>query len=112
VGYLFQKILVNRRRRTGKRANDVLYVADTADIFGDRLDGLREEWLNTVGPQIHPKHIRKFRGEAAGLVAPRDAHIEASRITDSIGRVRSPDLLAQTIRSLVEQVFPAGSFES
>jgi hypothetical protein len=105
VTYLFQKILVNPRRIGGKDANDVLYIADTVDVFGDQLDALRNEWVTAIRDAIHPKHVSTFREVASALYVVKDVHRRAARIADSIERARSPDQLAEIIRVLVATVF-------
>lgn len=103
--YLFQKIMVNGRRLPSKAANDIVYISDTTDIFGDRRDALRDEWINTVSVQIHPKHIVTFRKAAEGLVVVKDVHRRATAITQSVGRPRTPAQLADIVRLLVGTVF-------
>lgn len=74
VTYLFQKLLVNGRRASKeKAAGDLLYVADTADLFGDRFPELAGEWKDAIEPLVHTKHVTQFRKAAKALSSPGGA---------------------------------------
>jgi hypothetical protein len=55
VGFLAQKLLIHRQRSTDDQAKDILYIHDTLQVFGARLDDLRTEWTNRVRPGLHRK---------------------------------------------------------
>lgn len=105
VAYLFQKVLVSPRRSSrDKAAADLLYVADTADLFGDHLGELAAEW-SEVARQLHPKHVATFRKVAKVLSSPSDLHRQAAEIAVAIGRPRPPDALAQVVEQIMRAVF-------
>lgn len=60
VCFLAQKLLIHGRRETDKKAQDVLYVHDTLQLFGRRLDALRTEWLERVSPELHGRTTRQI----------------------------------------------------
>lgn len=55
VGFLAQKLLIHRRRSAEDQAKDILYIHDTLQVFGMRLEDLRQEWTERILPRLHPK---------------------------------------------------------
>lgn len=55
VGFLAQKMLIHQKRSAEDQAKDILYVHDTLQVFGARLDDLRDEWTGRVRPGLHSK---------------------------------------------------------
>lgn len=109
VAYLFQKLLVNARRADrDKAAGDILYVSDTADLFGDHFPDLSREWKDGLEPQLHSKHISMFRKAAKALASPGEVHRRAAEIAATIGRPRSAEVLAQTVEIVLGSVFSGG----
>ncbi len=43
VTFMVQKLLIHRRRRPEDRAKDILYIHDTLQLFGARLDELKND---------------------------------------------------------------------
>jgi hypothetical protein len=105
VTYLFQKILVNSRRSPPKDGGDLVYVADTLDVFGDHLDDLASEWASVL-PLLHTKHVQAFREAGAALTKPGDVHRRAERAAAAIGRPRPAADLAALVQFLLARVFP------
>jgi len=60
VSFIAQKLLIHGRREPGKKAQDVLYVHDTLELFGRSLDALRGEWLERVSPGLHRRTAREI----------------------------------------------------
>jgi hypothetical protein len=60
TSFIVQKLLIRHERRADKRAQDVLYIHDTLELFGDALPMLRELWINAVQPALTPKLVRKL----------------------------------------------------
>ena len=52
VSYIAQKLLVLKDRKREDRAKDVLYVHDTLELYGARLDLLNQTWRESVRPRI------------------------------------------------------------
>lgn len=55
VSYMAQKLLIHPERRGIKKAQDILYLNDTLELFGARMDALRECWLAEVRPTLTGK---------------------------------------------------------
>lgn len=106
VTYLFQKVLVSAGRQRPKDANDLLYLADTLDVFGDHLDELAAEWRAIVAAEaIRPTHVKRFQAAARGLSKVGDAHRRAARVAAAIGRARAPEELAAIVDLVASQLF-------
>jgi hypothetical protein len=55
VSFIVQKLLIHKHRNAAKRAQDVLYIHDTLDLFGQSLDQLRTVWEVEIRPTMSPK---------------------------------------------------------
>jgi hypothetical protein len=55
VSFIAQKLLIQRRRKPEKQAQDALYVHDTLQLFGAELTGLKMVWLEQVRPTLPAK---------------------------------------------------------
>lgn len=55
VSFIVQKLLIHKHRDADKRAQDVLYIHDTLELFGASLDQLRTVWEGEVRSKMLPK---------------------------------------------------------
>jgi hypothetical protein len=102
--FLAQKILIHSKRNREDRARDVLYVHDTLEVFGGRLDQLRAEWQTRVAPRLHRNHaqaVRKAPDRLFGEItdAIRNASIAAA------GRDLTPESVRETCRFGLQHLF-------
>jgi hypothetical protein len=51
--FLAQKLLIHTRRTGEKRAKDILYIHDTLEVFGSRLEELHDQWRTKIAPRLH-----------------------------------------------------------
>lgn len=93
MGFLAQKLLIHRKRSADDRAKDILYIHDTLQVFGARLDDLRIEWTDRVRPNLLRKAAKEIETasdwlfgevtdlirEAAGIAADRRLSPEGVR---------------------------------
>ena len=93
MGFLAQKLLIHRKRSADDQAKDILYIHDTLQVFGARLDDLRIEWTDRVRPSLHRKAVKEIETasdwlfgemtdvirEAAGIAADRRLSPEGVR---------------------------------
>lgn len=93
MGFLAQKLLIHRRRSADDQAKDILYIHDTLQVFGARLDDLRIEWIDRVRPSLHRNAVKEIDTasdwlfgettdvirEAAGIAADRRLRPEGVR---------------------------------
>ncbi len=59
VCFLAQKVLIHRTRQREDRAKDILYMHDTLEVFGARLQQMRRVWRNVVAPKLHARVANK-----------------------------------------------------
>jgi hypothetical protein len=58
VSFVVQKVLIQKEREREKRAKDILYMHDTLEVFGGRLDELRELWQGSVSLELQPRQAK------------------------------------------------------
>jgi hypothetical protein len=67
ASFIAHKVLIHNKRMRAKFAKDILYIHDTLEVFGARLEELNHEWRTEVKPRIHPKSVRKIQRAATDL---------------------------------------------
>jgi hypothetical protein len=81
VSYIVQKLLIHSERPPHKKAQDILYIHDTLELFGGSLDELRRLWLEEVRPAMPSKTARRAEARARELFSEvTDTIREAARI--------------------------------
>lgn len=104
ASFLAHKILIHNKRAGSKFAKDVLYIHDTLEIFGARLDDLNREWGTEVKPQIHPNAARKIQRGANDLFGDvNDAIRDASQMTGA--RKLSPEAVRERCNFGLARIF-------
>jgi hypothetical protein len=59
VSFIAQKLLIQELRTPAKQAQDALYVYDTLELFGSKLQRLRSIWRDDVRPSLGRKTAKK-----------------------------------------------------
>ena len=59
VSFIVQKLLIHDKRKSGKKAQDVLYIHDTLELFGGSLDELRALWVDQIRPSMAARTARQ-----------------------------------------------------
>lgn len=104
VRFLAQKLLIHSRRSPSDRAKDILHIQDTLEVFGARLDDLREAWATRVAPQLHQRDAAKIRQAPEVLFGDVSDEIRlATRM--AAGRILTPEALRDTCQFALQQVF-------
>jgi hypothetical protein len=67
ASFIVQKLLIHKQRHAAKRAQDVLYIHDTLELFGASLDELQIVWTNEIRPKMSPKKAKEAVGTASDL---------------------------------------------
>jgi hypothetical protein len=81
MSFVAQKLLIHSARPPGKRAQDVLYIHDTLELFGGSLDELRGLWVDRIRPGLPERSARRVEASARELFAQvTDTIREAARI--------------------------------
>ena len=79
--FLVQKLLIHSDRPHHKKAQDVLYIHDTLELFGASLDEMQRLWIDAVRPTMPAKTARRVEVIARDLFAQvTDTIREAARI--------------------------------
>jgi hypothetical protein len=92
VSFIVQKLLIHEKRLPNKRAQDLLYIHDTLELFGGALEDLRTVWRDQVRPSMSDKTANRAETQARALFASvTDAIREAARIAEA--RHLSPENL-------------------
>ena len=55
---MVQKFLIHGRRDANKKAQDVLYIHDTLELFGGSLEQLRTVWKDEVRPNMSARTVK------------------------------------------------------
>jgi hypothetical protein len=63
VCFMAQKLLIRKERADDKRAQDLLYIHDTLEMFAAKLDVLRTEWLSDLSPSLAPNERARIQRE-------------------------------------------------
>jgi hypothetical protein len=81
TSFIFQKLLIHSGRRADKKAQDVLYIHDTFELFGGSLGELRRLWVDEVRPGMARSWAMKAEALAQELFAEvTDTIRDAARI--------------------------------
>ncbi len=79
--FIVQKLLIHSDRPPHKRAQDILYIHDSLELFGGSLGELRRLWVEDVRPSMAAKTARRAETLAQELFADvTDTIREAARI--------------------------------
>lgn len=58
VSFIIQKLLIQEARTVAKRAQDVLYIHDTLELFAGALPALKESWETKIRPSLYERTAR------------------------------------------------------
>ena len=107
VSFIAQKLLIQRYRKSEKKAQDALYVHDTLELFGGELPTLRALWQEKVRPTLPGKTARtveRLQQEQFGAVT--DVIRNAARIPQN--RVLLPDRVQAACAYGLDEIFGRG----
>jgi hypothetical protein len=103
MGFLAQKLLIHRKRSAEDQAKDILYIHDTLQIFGARLDDLRIEWVDRFRPGLHRNTAKEVETANEWLFQEvTDVIREAARI--AADRRLSPEAVRESCRYGLQQI--------
>lgn len=104
VSFIAQKLLVRNERGPDKRAQDTLYIHDTIELFGGKLDALHEIWRGLVRRSLPESTARAIEASCADQFgAVTDVIRTAARIPQD--RVVGPERMRQVCAYGLEQIF-------
>jgi Nucleotidyltransferase len=92
VSFIVQKLLIPDKRPGNRKAQDVLYIHDTLELFGGALDNLRTLWLDQLRPKMPGTTAKRVETTARAMFEQvTDTIREAARIPQD--RRLSPDVI-------------------
>ncbi len=95
--FIVQKLLIHSDRPRDKKAQDVLYIHDTLELFGASLEELRRLWVDVVRPTMPARTARRV--EALG----RDLFLHVTdTIRDAARMPQGRSLTAEAVRAACE----------
>lgn len=104
VSFVVQKLLIHKRRDARKKAQDILYIHDTLELFGASLGQLRTVWKDEVRPRIPARTASRAMSIAGDLFnGVTDVIRDAARIPQD--RRLQPEGVRATIQHGLEEVF-------
>lgn len=81
TSFMVQRLLIQSGRPADKKAQDVLYIHDTLELFGGSLSELRRLWVEEVRPSMPDKWVKKTESMVRELFAEvTDTIREAARM--------------------------------
>lgn len=108
ASFLAHKILIHDKRKREAFAKDILYIHDTIEVFGPRLDELNHEWTSELKARIHANAARKVQRAATHLFGEvNDAIREAAQMTGS--RKLSAEAVRESCNFGLARIFEARS---
>lgn len=104
VCFMVQKFLIQKDRSTAKQAQDLLYVFDTIELFGELLGEFAETWKYVVSPSLGEKLSKQVQDQIEKTFSNvNDVIRETARIPQD--RKLSPQQIRQTCELAFEQIF-------
>jgi hypothetical protein len=58
ASFIAQRLLIHDQRLPTKKAQDILYIHDTLELFGGQLDTLGRLWRDAIAPTLHARQQR------------------------------------------------------
>jgi Nucleotidyltransferase len=103
ASFIVQKLLIQRDRTPGKRAQDVLYIHDVLELFGGALPTLKALWEEEVRPALPAKTARQVvELSRESFSSVTDVIRNAARIPQD--RTLSPERLRAACQLALAQV--------
>jgi hypothetical protein len=90
VSFIIQKLLIHEERAGRKKAQDLLYIHDTLELFASELDNLARAWRDDVQKAMHPRWIKALSlGKERLFGAVSDSLRDAARMPQD--RILDPE---------------------
>ncbi|MDB5849691.1 MAG: hypothetical protein JWP29_3443 [Rhodoferax sp.] len=101
--FMVQKLLIKKDRKPAKHAQDLLYIYDTIQLFGNALPEFKESWEAVVKPALQAAGDTVLRECSATFSKVSDPMREATRIPQD--RRISPEQLQATCQYAFQRIF-------
>ncbi|MCA1601178.1 MAG: nucleotidyltransferase domain-containing protein [Acidobacteria bacterium] len=108
VSFIVQKFLIHKRRDAQKKAQDILYIHDTMELFGASLGKLRTVWEDEVRTKMPTRTAKTAMAAAMGLFENvTDVIRDAARIPQD--RKLQPENVRAAAHYGLDEVFGLGT---
>lgn len=81
ISFVIQKLLIHSKRPAHKKAQDVLYIHDTLQLFGASLDTLSTVWREEVRPKMPARTVK------TAMTIAKDLFKEVTDVTRDAARI-------------------------
>lgn len=95
VSFITQKLLIHEDRPPEKRAQDILYIHDTLELFAPQVGELAEIWRNDIRRTLHENWIRNLLRSKDSLFGELD-----DRVRDAAAIPQDRQLNPERVRAL------------
>lgn len=103
ASFIVQKLLIQQYRTPAKRAQDVLYIHDTLELFAGALPALKESWEKKIRSTLHERTARTaIELSASTFEKVTDSIREAAQMAQ--GRKLSPERLQGLCQGALREV--------
>lgn len=103
--FMVQKFLIQKHRDAAKRAQDLLYIYDTIELFGPLLSEFNTEWANVVKPALGTLSNDVLKASEETFSSVTDLIRDAARIPQD--RKLPPEQIQQTCQYAFDQILRA-----
>ena len=111
TSFIVQRLLIHSDRPARRKAQDVLYIHDTLELFGASLGELHRLWIDVVRPAMPAKTARRVEAVAHELFAQvTDTIREAVRMPQD--RRLAPEDVQRASEYGLEEILGAGESTS
>jgi hypothetical protein len=104
VSFIVQKLLINKHRDADKKAQDVLYIHDTLELFGASLDELRNIWEGGIRPTMPAKTAKRTINIASELFGDVTDTIRTAALMPA-DRTLQPENVRRAINYGLNEIF-------
>lgn len=109
ASFIAQRLLIHDQRPPAKRAQDILYIHDTLELFGGELDALGRLWRATLLPTLHARQQHSLRQVVETIFGSMDDRIRDAAATPA-DRQLDPEQMRQMCRTaLVDMLAVSGT---
>ena len=89
LAFMVQKFLIQDRRGAKKRAQDILYIFDTLNLFGGQIEAFQRMWNEVIGPALGRSRDDVIKLSESTFSTVTDDFREAAKIPPD--RTLTPD---------------------
>lgn len=101
--FMVQKFLIQKDRTPAKRAQDILYVFDTIELFGAQLPEFKTQWRHVIKPELKSLATKVQLAVSETFSQVSDTIREAARIPQD--RKLTPENIQMTCQYAFQDIF-------